>query len=37
MILNGCGPAVNPDSLAKSLQKWGSKSNFLTLRERLAV
>jgi hypothetical protein len=35
MIANGCGTTVTPASLAKSLQKWGSKSNFLVLREQL--
>ena len=37
MIVNGCGPNITPDSLAKSLQRWGSKSNFLVLRENLML
>jgi hypothetical protein len=37
MIINGCGPSVTPASLGKSLQKWGSKSNFLALREKLVL
>lgn len=35
MIMSGCGPNKTPENLIKSLEKWGSRSNFLKLREKL--